>query len=182
VKIYTKTGDAGSTGLFGGSRVDKDDARVDAYGTVDETNAAVGLARALGVVADVDAVLGAVQNDLFRLGAELASAPGHEAKLKLRLLDADDTARLERAIDAAEAGLPPLAVFILPGGSPGAAALHVARTACRRAERGLVLLRRTSPVRDELLVYLNRLSDLFFVLARKANHDAGAPDVPWEKG
>lgn len=181
MKIYTKTGDSGSTGLFGGERVDKDDARVDGYGTVDETNAAIGVARAAGLTVEIDAVLAAVQSDLFTLGAELACVPGHEARLRLALLGAPDIERLERAIDAAEEGLAPLTSFVLPGGTPGAAALHAARTACRRAERRVVALRRSSPVRDEVIVYLNRLSDLLFVLARRANHAAGVPDVPWVK-
>lgn len=181
MKIYTKTGDSGSTGLFGGERVDKDDARVDGYGTVDETNAAIGVARAAGLTVEIDAVLAAVQSDLFTLGAELACVPGHEARLKLALLGGPDIERLERAIDAAEEGLAPLTSFVLPGGTPGAAALHAARTACRRAERRVVALRRSSPVRDEVIVYLNRLSDLLFVLARRANHEAGVPDVPWVK-
>ncbi|MBK8996298.1 MAG: cob(I)yrinic acid a,c-diamide adenosyltransferase [Myxococcales bacterium] len=181
MKIYTKTGDSGSTGLFGGERVDKDDARVDGYGTVDETNAAIGVARAAGLTVEIDAVLAAVQSDLFTLGAELACVPGHEARLKLALLGGPDIERLERAIDAAEEGLAPLTSFVLPGGTPGAAALHAARTACRRAERRVVALRRASPVRDEVIVYLNRLSDLLFVLARRANHEAGVPDVPWVK-
>lgn len=181
MKIYTKTGDSGSTGLFGGERVDKDDARVDGYGTVDETNAAIGVARAAGLTVEIDAVLAAVQSDLFTLGAELACVPGHEARLKLALLGGPDIERLEHAIDAAEEGLAPLTSFVLPGGTPGAAALHAARTACRRAERRVVALRRSSPVRDEVIVYLNRLSDLLFVLARRANHAAGVPDVPWVK-
>ncbi|GMV14295.1 MAG: cob(I)yrinic acid a,c-diamide adenosyltransferase [Polyangiaceae bacterium] len=181
MKIYTKTGDSGSTGLFGGERVDKDDARVDGYGTVDETNAAIGVARAAGLTVEIDAVLAAVQSDLFTLGAELACVPGHEARLKLALLGGPDIERLERAIDTAEEGLAPLTSFVLPGGTPGAAALHAARTACRRAERRVVALRRASPVRDEVIVYLNRLSDLLFVLARRANHAAGVTDVPWVK-
>jgi len=181
VKIYTKTGDSGSTGLFGGERVDKDDARVDTYGSVDETNAAIGVARAAGLGETVDRVLASVQSDLFTLGAELACVPGHEAKLRLDLIGPPDIERLERAIDAAEEGLPSLASFVLPGGTPGAAALHSARACCRRAERRVVALRRASPVRDDVVVYLNRLSDLLFVLARRANHEAGVADVPWAK-
>lgn len=181
MKIYTKTGDSGSTGLFGGARVDKDDARVDAYGTVDETNAAIGVARTAGLSPAVDAVLAAVQSDLFTLGAELACVPGHEARLKLHLVGAADIERLEQAIDRAEEGLAPLASFVLPGGTAGAAALHAARTICRRAERRVVALRHGSAVRDEIVIYLNRLSDLLFVLARRENHEAGVPDVPWVK-
>ena len=179
MKIYTRTGDDGTTGLFGGARVRKDDARVEAYGTVDEANAAIGVARAAGVGAAIDEVLAAVQDDLFTLGAELACVPGKEAHLKMRLLDASDAARLEHAIDDAESALAPLKSFVLPGGSPGAAALHVARTITRRAERCLLSARAESPVREELVVYVNRLSDLLFTLARRQNHDAQISDVPW---
>ncbi|MCC6903289.1 MAG: cob(I)yrinic acid a,c-diamide adenosyltransferase [Polyangiaceae bacterium] len=181
MKLYTKTGDSGSTGLFGGTRVDKDDARVDTYGSVDETNASIGVARAAGLPPGVDGVLAEVQSDLFTLGAELACVPGHEARMKMTLIGASDIERLEHAIDAADEGLTALGSFVLPGGTAGAAALHAARTVCRRAERRAVALRRGSPVRDELIVYLNRLSDLLFVLARRANHQAGAADVPWVK-
>jgi cob(I)alamin adenosyltransferase len=179
MKIYTKTGDDGSTGLFGGARVDKDDARVEAYGSVDETNALIGMARAASPPARVDAVLARAQEDLFSLGAELACVPGSEGRLGIRLLDAADSERLEREIDAAEAELEPLKSFVLPGGTAAAAALHAARTVCRRAERRVISLRRTSAVRSELIVYLNRLNDLLFVLARAANHAAGVADVPW---
>ena len=179
MKIYTRTGDDGTTGLFGGARVRKDDARVDAYGTVDEANGAIGVARAAGVPATVDEVLARVQDDLFVVGAELACAPGKEDKLRMRLVDGADAERLEKAIDAAEEGLPPLKSFVLPGGSPGAAALHVARTVARRAERRVLEASRDTPVRREIVVYLNRLSDLLFTLARRVNHDAGVPDVPW---
>lgn len=180
MKIYTRTGDDGTTGLYGGDRVEKTDPRVEAYGTVDEANAAVGLARAAGLPPALDAALGQVQEDLFVLGAELACAPGKESKLRLRLLDAADAERLERAIDEAEAGLEPLKTFVLPGGSPGAAALHQARTVARRAERRLLEAARSAPLRRELVVYLNRLSDLLFVFARRANHAAAVPDVPWQ--
>lgn len=179
MKLYTRTGDDGTTGLFGGGRVRKDDARVEAYGTIDETNAAIGLARAAGISPAIDAVLAQIQSDLFTLGAELACVPGKEEKMKMRLLDQSDAARLEQAIDEAEEGLPPLKSFVLPGGSPAAAALHLARTVSRRAERRTLEAAEQGPVRHELLVYLNRLSDLLFVLARKANHDASTADVPW---
>lgn len=181
MKIYTKTGDSGETGLFGGARVDKDDTRVDAYGTVDETNAAIGCARATGLPAELDALLGAIQDDLFTLGAELACVPGHEERMKLALCSAAAIGRLEAAIDSSESALPALTAFILPGGTAGAAALHAARTTCRRAERRVVTLRRASKVRDEVVIYLNRLSDLLFVLARRTNHEAGVADVPWNK-
>jgi cob(I)alamin adenosyltransferase len=180
MKIYTKTGDAGSTGLFGGARVDKDDARVEAYGTVDETNAAIGTARAAKPPETVERVLAEVQADLFVLGAELACVAGKEDKLRMRLLAAADIARLEQAIDASEATLAPLTSFVLPGGTPAAAALHHARTVCRRAERRVLAAGRQSPVRADVLIYLNRLSDLLFVLARRANHEAGIADQPWQ--
>ena len=179
MKIYTRTGDDGTTGLFGGARVRKDDARVEAYGTVDETNATIGMVRTAGVSAAVDEVLAAVQDDLFTLGAELACVPGKERNLKMRLLEADDAARLERAIDAAESGLAPLTSFVLPGGTSAAAVLHLARTVSRRAERCVLAARDQAPIRAELVVYLNRLSDLLFTLARRANHDAFVADVPW---
>jgi cob(I)alamin adenosyltransferase len=178
MKIYTKTGDDGTTGLFGGARVKKASARVEAYGTVDELNAVVGLARATALGASTEAVLSHVQADLFTLGAELACVPEKTAKLSMRLLDGDDASRLERAIDVAESKLSPLQTFILPGGSPGAAALHLARTVCRRAERA-VLAVDDAPPRAEVVIYLNRLSDLLFVLARLANHEKGVVDVPW---
>jgi cob(I)alamin adenosyltransferase len=178
MKLYTKTGDDGTTGLFGGGRVLKASPRVDAYGTVDETNAAIGVARATGLDPVLDAVLGPVQEDLFTLGAELACVPGREAKLSMPLLGEADIARLERAIDDADAACPPLKSFVLPGGSPQAAALHVARTVCRRAERE-VLAMTDAPARSEVVVYLNRLSDLLFALARRANVIASVPDVPW---
>lgn len=178
MKIYTKTGDDGTTGLFGGARVKKASLRVDAYGTVDELNSTIGVARALGLGAQAESVLGEVQVDLFTLGAELACVPGKEDKLGMRLLDAADSQKLERAIDAAEEGLAPLKNFVLPGGSAHAAALHLARTVCRRAERAVLAIDDAQP-RVETVVYLNRLSDLLFVLARRENHERGVADVPW---
>ncbi len=177
MKIYTRTGDTGQTGLFGGARVRKDDPRVEAYGTVDETNAVLGLARAHGLSADIDVALARIQAELFVVGAELACVPDKVDRLKMELIGAEHSSYLEWLIDDAEAGLAPLKTFILPGGSPGGAALHVARTVCRRAERALLSLPDTRP---ELLVYLNRLSDLLFVLARKANATASVPDIPWQ--
>ena len=178
MKIYTKTGDDGTTGLYGGSRVKKASLRVDAYGTVDETNAVLGIARATGLGPFTDAVLAQVQVDLFTRGAELACAPGKEAKLTMTLLSNTDAERLERAIDDAEARLSPLKTFILPGGSAQAAALHLGRTVCRRAERCVLAIDDATP-RGELVIYLNRLSDLLFVLARLANLEANVADVPW---
>jgi cob(I)alamin adenosyltransferase len=178
MKIYTKTGDDGTTGLFGGGRVKKASLRVEAYGTVDELNATIGLARATKLDADSEAVLARVQVDLFTLGAELACVPGKEEKLNMALLSGEDAERLEHAIDHAESFVPPLKYFVLPGGSAQAAALHLARTVCRRAERTVLLLDDATP-RRELVIYLNRLSDLLFVLARRANVEAKVEDVPW---
>jgi cob(I)alamin adenosyltransferase len=179
MKIYTRTGDTGSTGLFGGVRVDKDAPGVEAYGSVDELNACLGMVRALAGPGELDLTLAGVQSDLFRLGAELACAPGKEDRLGMELIGPNDTARLEGAIDRAEASLPPLKTFVLPAGSPAAASLHMARTVCRRAERRVISARRSAPVRDEVIHYLNRLSDLLFVLARDANRLAGVADSPW---
>jgi cob(I)alamin adenosyltransferase len=182
VKIYTKTGDGGETGLFGGERVSKDHRRVAAYGEVDEVNAAVGFALAQEPAAFARGRLQSIQRDLFTIGAELATPD--PAKLAKALRDRPaiggrQTATLEAAIDQHESGLPPLKQFILPGGSPKAAALHLARTVCRRAERAVVALSAEAKVRPEILTYLNRLSDLLFVLARAANAAAGVPDEQW---
>src|SRR5580658_1054588 len=168
MKIYTKTGDDGTTGLFGGARVKKASPRVEAYGSVDELNAAIGVARATRLERATEEILARVQVDLFTLGAELACVPGKERKLGMSLLGGTDIQGLERAIDAAEAELSPLETFILPAGCRQAAALHHARTVCRRAER-TVLRVDDAPVRPDLVIYLNRLSDLLFVLARRAN-------------
>jgi cob(I)alamin adenosyltransferase len=181
MKIYTKTGDTGQTGLFGGPRVAKDDLRIEAYGSVDELNAVIGLARCEKLPKDIDSQLAQIQNELFDLGAELATpnpATHHMTGLGSKQIEA-----IEQAIDRHEAALPQLREFILPGGCRAAAALHLARTVCRRAERRLVTLVRSSsaPVSPELTIYLNRLSDLLFVLARAANAAAGTPDVPWRK-
>ena len=178
MKIYTKTGDDGTTGLFGGSRVKKASARVDAYGTVDETNATIGVARATTLESLSEEIVAHVQTDLFTLGAELACAPGKEASLKMDLIGEADIARLERAIDASEASLPALRNFVLPGGSAQSAALHLARCTCRRAERAVLALD-DAPARGEVVIYLNRLSDLLFSLARRANLVAKVEDIPW---
>jgi cob(I)alamin adenosyltransferase len=179
MKIYTRTGDDGSTGLFGGGRVDKDSPRVEAFGAIDELNACLGVARAALGPGDEEALLGRIQAELFTLGAELSCAPGHENKLGLPLLGEDATARLEAAIDAFEAELSALDHFILPSGTAAGAALHLARTVCRRAERRLQTAGRTHPLRRGLLVYLNRLSDFLFVLARRANAQGGVSETPW---
>jgi cob(I)alamin adenosyltransferase len=179
VKIYTKTGDDGTTGLFGGGRVAKSSLRVEAYGTVDEVNSVIGVARAGGLAAEIDAVLAEVQVELFTVGAELACVQGKEEKHKMDLGARADAERLEREIDEAEKHLEPLKSFILPGGTPQAAALHHARSVCRRSERAVLALE-DAPARRELVIYLNRLSDLLFVLARRANRLAMVPDVPWD--
>jgi cob(I)alamin adenosyltransferase len=178
VKIYTRTGDSGDTSLFDGSRVSKADARVDAYGEVDELNAWLGLARSAGLDADLEAPLVQVQRDLFALGARLADPAQKIAGrvTKTALTDAD-VERLEALIDRLDAELPPLRRFILAGGASAGAALHVARTVCRRAERRMVSLQ--PPVDSVLIRYVNRLSDLLFVLARSANHRAGIPETEW---
>jgi cob(I)alamin adenosyltransferase len=178
VKIYTRTGDAGETSLFDGTRVSKADSRVDAYGDVDELNAWLGLVRAAGLDPDLDQSLVRIQQDLFALGAQLAD-PGEKIAgrvLKAALVEAD-VERLEALIDRLESELPPLRRFILAGGAPAGAALHVARTVCRRAERRMVSL---APAPDAILVkYVNRLSDLLFVVARVVNHRAGMPEIEW---
>ena len=181
LKIYTRTGDEGDTGLFGGGRVSKDDPRVEAYGEVDELNAAIGMARSVEMMPRVDEVLAPLQHDLFAIGALLAT-PDHD-KMREQLtkarIDGERIAEIERAIDAGEAELEPLRAFILPGGTAKAAALHVARTVCRRAERRVITLQRTVPLPQLAIIYLNRLSDLLFVLARVANKRAGAGEVTW---
>ncbi|HVW28400.1 MAG TPA: cob(I)yrinic acid a,c-diamide adenosyltransferase [Polyangiaceae bacterium] len=179
MKIYTKTGDEGTTGLFGGGRVRKDEARVEAYGTVDELNSVVGVARAASLPVDVETVLAGVQEDLFVIGAELATVAGNEDKLPMPLLGEARTALLEGAIDRMEEKMPALKSFVVPGGCPAGAFLHQARTVCRRAERRVLSASQQTPIRREILVYLNRLSDLLFVAARRANHAAGVLDVPW---
>ncbi|MGF1468024.1 MAG: cob(I)yrinic acid a,c-diamide adenosyltransferase [Sandaracinaceae bacterium] len=178
MKIYTKTGDAGQTGLFGGTRVSKASARVRAYGDVDELNTVLGVALCHPIDDERTALLTAIQSELFAVGAELATRSGKEVGIPL--VGDPQVAVLERGIDAAEAELAPLTSFVLPGGAPGAAFLHQARTVCRRAERSLVTLAEEEPLRPELLRYINRLSDLLFVLARLANQRAGRPDVPWK--
>jgi cob(I)alamin adenosyltransferase len=196
VKIYTKTGDGGETSLFDGTRVSKADARVSAYGDVDELNAAIGLARALLVEGppeggpyrdpphydttdrpQIAEMLAQIQRDLFALGSRLAD-PSHKVadRVTKSAVSAADITRLEGWIDDLETGLPALRRFILPGGSSAGAALHVARTVCRRAERAMVTL---EGLDRDLLVYVNRLSDLLFVMARAANHRAGKPEVEW---
>jgi cob(I)alamin adenosyltransferase len=178
MKIYTRTGDDGTTGLLGGSRVAKHDARLDAYGTVDELNAVLGLA-AVTAEAELRQLLGPVQETLFVIGSHLAAPADNAAAQKvLPPLDPNGVARLEAQIDAAEAELPKLTTFILPGGTETAARLHVARTVCRRAERQVIAFAGHAAY-SPVTAYLNRLSDWLFVQARLANHRAGVADVKW---
>jgi cob(I)alamin adenosyltransferase len=177
VKIYTRTGDAGETSLFGGARVPKSDARIEAYGTIDELNSFLGVARAGWPESPIDAQLAAAQSDLFEIGAHLAS-PGTS---RFPGVDAVRIEELEHGIDAMEMELAPLKNFILPGGSLAASQLHVARTVCRRAERLVVALSDDSAPTRSSIAYLNRLSDYLFVAARFANHRLGVADVEWHR-
>jgi cob(I)alamin adenosyltransferase len=178
MKIYTKTGDKGDTKLFDGTQVRKDDARVDAYGEVDELNACVGAAAAFLEDAVLKALLTDIQRDLFSIGAELAD-PRHRGSKTKSKLDAARIATLEETIDRFETELPPLRQFILAGGSPPGAMLHVARTVCRRAERRVVALAGQADVDLRAVEYLNRLSDFLFVLARLVNQRQGQQEIPW---
>ena len=181
VKIYTGSGDGGETGLLGGARVPKDHARVEAYGAVDELNSVLGMARAAGVPEELDDLADRLQRQLFVLGADLATPAASPVPAERTLrLPADAPERLEPEIDACEAKLPPLQNFILPGGHEAGAALHHARTVCRRAERRVVTLARTDPVGDHVVRFLNRLSDLLFVMARLTNLHAGQPEAQWK--
>jgi cob(I)alamin adenosyltransferase len=180
-RIYTRTGDAGETGLFGGGRVAKAHPRVDAYGEVDELNAAIGSAAAAVADAAIRDYLVSLQPDLFTIGAHLATPPARPGRRapQLPALPAERAASMEAWIDTADEELPPLDSFILPGGSAGAAALHLARTVCRRAERRVTALSADEFVDAIVLVYLNRLSDLLFAAARLENHRAGVSDRTW---
>jgi cob(I)alamin adenosyltransferase len=180
MRIYTRTGDDGTTSLLGGARVRKCDARVEACGSVDETNAALGLARAAGLPPALDAILAHAQAALFDVGAALATPAPETSQAAQPVADEDVTA-LERAIDDLESSLPRLRSFILPAGSEAACRLHLARTVARRAERFVVGLSGTVSVHPDVLRYLNRLSDLLFVGARMANRAAGVADVPWHR-
>ena len=180
MKVYTRRGDAGDTDLFGGGRVGKEDVRVEAYGAVDEANAAIGVAAAHSTHADLLAICRDVQDRLFDLGGTLATPdPEKRERSGVPAVGAADVEALELQIDALESELPPLQRFVLPGGSPAAAAFHVARTVCRRAERRCVALHRREPLDAASLGWLNRLSDLLFVMARVENRRAGVGDVPW---
>jgi cob(I)alamin adenosyltransferase len=181
VKIYTRTGDQGETGLFGGGRVPKDHPRVAAYGDIDELNSVIGVARATGPIDFFADLLESIQRDLFSIGGHLATPdPERVTKaLEKAVLSSQRVAEFERVIDEAEGELPPLRAFVLPAGTAKAAALHLARTVCRRAERSVVHLAQGNEVPGPFLIYLNRLSDLLFTLARLANDRAGVKDVTW---
>ena len=178
MKIYTKQGDDGKTGLFHGPRVAKDDARIEAYGTVDELCSVIGVARSLSPIANLDAALERIQSQLFSLGAELATPNPEEHGTAL--LSQRDTTWIEETIDTFNDELPPLTNFILPAGTPLAASLHHARVVCRRAERRVVALSREASLSPEVISFLNRVGDLLFVLARSANASEGCQDVAWK--
>jgi cob(I)alamin adenosyltransferase len=181
MKIYTRTGDTGETALFGGGRVPKDHPRVAAYGDVDELNSVLGIVRAAEPVDFFESLLESIQRDLFSIGGHLATpAPERVSKaLEKAALSPERVSEFERAMDDAERELPPLKAFVLPAGTAKASALHLARTVCRRAERSVVRLAHDNDVPELFVVYLNRLSDLLFTLARLANHRAGVSDVTW---
>jgi cob(I)alamin adenosyltransferase len=179
MKIYTRVGDDGGTGLIGGGRVSKDHLRIEAYGTLDELSATIGMACSQPLSAAIGELLRTVQDDLFVMGAQLAT-PGGGTPSCGSITQAD-VQRIEASIDRFEAELSPLRTFILPGGSPAAAALHLSRVVCRRAERRVVSLSGQEAVAEALVPYLNRLSDLFFVLSRVVNREANIEDTPWRK-
>lgn len=179
-KIYTRTGDTGETGLFGGGRVPKDAPRVTAYGELDELNATLGMARC-EPLGELDAVVQTIQNQLFTVGAILATPRDSKAATHVPAIEEAWVSSLEQLIDGLERELPPLRTFILPGGCRAAAALHLSRTVCRRVERRVVPLVREGQIDARVIEYLNRLSDLLFVMARAANARAGQPDVLWSQ-
>lgn len=184
MKLYTKSGDDGSTGLFGGGRVAKDDPRVEAYGTVDELNATLGLAVAAAngaapLMIRLREILTSIQSRLFDLGADLATPADSAHADRIARIEVSHVAEAEAWIDEVDGGNVEMTHFVLPGGTELAGRLHLARTVCRRAERAIVTLRATAPVSDPALAYVNRISDLLFAMARRANLAAGVPDVPW---
>jgi cob(I)alamin adenosyltransferase len=181
-RIYTKTGDEGLTGLGGGRRVPKDSARVRAYGTVDELNSAIGVALALGLSDRLGSELATIQNELFDLGSDLCWPSDDERRERIPTVQPHHVEKLERLIDELNETVGPLTNFLLPGGSPGAAQLHLARTICRRAEREAITLSRAEPIGELVLPYLNRLSDALFVMARYENHERGAEEPLWRPG
>lgn len=179
-RVYTRTGDTGETALVGGRRVPKDSPRIEAYGTVDELNSAIGVALAAGVVPELAERLRAIQNELFHLGSDLCILEEDKARMPVPRIEERHVVALEKTMDALTEALTPLENFVLPGGTPGAAALHVARTVCRRAERRVIALSRVEAVGPKTIVYLNRLSDALFVMARFENARRGVPDVLWD--
>ena len=179
MKIYTKTGDKGETSLFGGKRVSKDSLRIEAYGTVDELNSIIGVCRSMNTVQEVDAILHEIQYDLFTLGADLATPETLQSK-SVKRIQVSDTARLESHIDMIETKVTPLTSFILPGGHRSAAMMHYARTVCRRAERCVVQLSHEEKISDQSIIYLNRLSDLLFMVARWVNTLNNTPETKWD--
>ena len=179
MKIYTKTGDTGGTGLFGGARIPKDSPRIDAIGTIDELNACVGTARSQIRDAEIDNLLHRIQNELFNIGADLATLDSHAKSNQLRISE-DFVGALENDIDRLENELAPLRNFILPGGSVAGSTLHFARTVCRRSERSVVTLAESESINPAILPYLNRLSDFLFVLARFVNYRQEQPEPSWE--
>jgi cob(I)alamin adenosyltransferase len=179
-KVYTRTGDDGTTSLGGGQRVPKESARIEAYGTVDELNSAIGMALAEGLDPKIAGPLERIQNDLFHLGADLCIVEEDKARVPAPKIEALHVEELERLMDRLSESLPPLENFVLPGGSRAAAALHLARTICRRAERLVVALSRHEAIGPETIPYLNRLSDALFVMARFENRRRGVPDVLWD--
>jgi len=184
-QIYTRTGDTGTTGLFGGGRVPKDHPRVEAYGAVDELNSAIGVAVSFMSHPGLVSELSAIQNELFNIGAELASESGGQKAAEFARMFTEPEAKiagLERLTDELDATLPPLSTFVLPSGSQAGALLHLCRAVCRRAERAIVTLAHAEPVNPDLGRYLNRLSDLLFVMARYVNQADGQPETPWLKG
>lgn len=179
MKIYTKTGDSGETGIFGGTRISKDSLRIDAIGTIDELNACIGTARSQIRDVEIDNLLHRIQNELFNIGADLATLDTHAKSERLRI-SPDFVGTLEKDIDRIEHQLAPLTNFILPGGSVAGSTLHLARTVCRRSERSVVTLADSESINPAILPYLNRLSDFLFVLARLVNHRVGQPEPLWE--
>jgi cob(I)alamin adenosyltransferase len=179
-KVYTRTGDDGTTGLGNGARVAKDSPRIEAYGTVDELNSQIGLALALGVNETIAPWLASIQNDLFHLGSDLCIPEEEKERMPVPRIEERHVAALESLMDRLSEELPPLENFVLPGGSPAAAQLHVARTVCRRAERLVIALARREKVGHGVVKYLNRLSDALFVMARHENRRRGLPDILWD--
>ncbi|MCH8548165.1 MAG: cob(I)yrinic acid a,c-diamide adenosyltransferase [Balneolaceae bacterium] len=177
MKIYTKKGDKGTTSLFGGASIDKSSSRIEAYGTVDELNTIIGMVISAGTTKEGKEILNEIQKELFVLGADLATLPDKNAKIER--IGKTDIERLEQRIDQLDSELPPLTSFILPGGTQAGSALHMARTVCRRAERRTVALKHQDPISNECVIYLNRLSDLLFVMARYENQKAGVTETPW---